>query len=74
MPIEVAIWRLGKKLEKINFSSIESEVKVEDSLAEDLSLLSPDLMMIGRQVPTALIGATDHILTIRNRIRLPVRP
>ena len=53
MPIEVGIWRLGDKVEKVEFSAIESEIKLEDTLAADLSILSPQLMLIGRQVSTA---------------------
>ncbi len=71
MPIEVAIWRLGKKLEKINFSAIESEAKLEDVLADDLSLLSPDLMLIGRQIPTAF-GKFIDMLAIDSEGNLTV--
>lgn len=53
MPIEVEIWRLDKELKKINFSLLESEQKLEEILCKDLSLIAPDLMLIGRQVPTA---------------------
>lgn len=53
MPVEVGIWKLGKKSEKVSFSNIESERKLEDTLAQDISILSPDLMLIGRQVSTA---------------------
>ena len=53
MPIEVGIWRLGETVEKVEFSAIESEAKLEETLAADLSILSPQLMLIGRQVATA---------------------
>lgn len=52
MPIELGIWKLGKELEKVTFSSIESEDKLEDTLVQDISILSNDLMLIGRQVLT----------------------
>jgi hypothetical protein len=52
MPIELGIWKLGAKLQRVMFSTIDSESKLEDVLCEDLSLLSPQLMLIGRQVPT----------------------
>lgn len=52
MPIEVGIWKLGEKLQKVNVSSLDSELKLEDALCEDLSILSPQLMLIGRQVIT----------------------
>jgi len=52
MPIEVGIWRLGERLEKVSFSSIESESRLEDVLASNISILSPELMLLGRQIPT----------------------
>ncbi len=53
MPIEVGVWRLGNELKQVSFTSIESESKLEDTLAADISILSPKLMLIGRQIPTA---------------------
>src|SRR5436305_6121912 len=53
MPIEVGIWRLGAKPEKVSMSAIDSESKLEEALAKDLSILSQQLMLIGRQVSTS---------------------
>lgn len=53
MPIEVGIWRLGAKPEKVNMSVIDSELMLEDALEKDLSILSSQLMLIGRQVSTS---------------------
>lgn len=53
MPIEVGIWRLGDKPEKLVLSAIDSELRLEDALTKDLSILSSQLMLIGRQIPTA---------------------
>jgi hypothetical protein len=53
MPIEVGIWRLGEKPEKVHMSSLDSELKLEDALVKDLSILSSQLMFLGRQIPTA---------------------
>jgi hypothetical protein len=53
MPIEVGIWRLGAKPEKVNMSTIDSELMLEDALVKDLSMLSPQLMLIGRQISTS---------------------
>lgn len=49
----MGIWRLGEKLERIEFSPIESEAKLEDTLVGDIRILSPGLLLIGRQVTTA---------------------
>lgn len=54
MPIEVGIWRLGDaKPEKIMMSTIDSESKLENSIVQDISILSAQLMLIGRQVATS---------------------
>lgn len=53
MPIEVGIWRLGAKPERVSMSSIDSELKLEETLASDISILSQGLMLIGRQVLTS---------------------
>jgi hypothetical protein len=53
MPIEVGIWRLGAKPERVNTSAIDSELMLEDALVKDLSILSPQLMLVGRQVSTS---------------------
>ncbi len=53
MPIEVGIWRFGEKVERVNFSPMPSEGKLEDIIAEDISILDPNLLLIGRQVPTS---------------------
>lgn len=52
MPIEVGIWRINNGPERVQFSSIETEKKLETILNEDISLLDPDLMIIGRQIQT----------------------
>ncbi|MCL6505530.1 MAG: endonuclease NucS [Bryobacteraceae bacterium] len=52
MPVEVAMWRLGEKLSPVSFSSIDSESRLEDLLADDISIVDPNLLLIGRQVPT----------------------
>jgi hypothetical protein len=53
MPIEVGIWRIDGGPQKVSFSRLESESKLEEILDSDISLLSSDLMLIGRQVRTA---------------------
>ncbi|MEJ5340519.1 MAG: endonuclease NucS domain-containing protein [Thermogutta sp.] len=52
MPVEVAIWRLGEKPSPVGFLSIDSESRLEQLLADNISILDPNLLLIGRQVPT----------------------
>lgn len=53
MPIEVGIWKLGDKPERVEFGHLENEQRLEDVIAADVSILNPGLLLIGRQVPTA---------------------
>ncbi|MCT1398476.1 endonuclease NucS [Paenibacillus sp. p3-SID867] len=53
MPIELGVWKINEKVEKIHFSSIETERKLEDVIADDISIINPSLMLIGRQISTA---------------------
>lgn len=52
MPIELGIWKLGAKPQRVSMSSIDSESRLEDALVADLSIIADDLMLIGRQVTT----------------------
>ena len=63
MPVEVGIWRINGEAEKVHFSPIETELKLEDILYKDISILDPDLMVVARQVPTAF-GKVIDILAV----------
>jgi len=63
MPIEVGIWRIDGTPQRVHFSSIENEAKLENVVNADIGILDPDLMVIGRQVPTAY-GKFIDLLTI----------
>ncbi len=53
MPVKVEFWKLeDKQVNKINYSSIETEEKFENILEEDISILSEDILLIGRQIMT----------------------
>ena len=53
MPIEVGIWRIDKDIERVEFSTIETEEKLEAVLQDHIELLDPDLMVIARQQQTS---------------------
>jgi hypothetical protein len=63
MPIEIGVWNINNKPTRVAFSSMESESRLEDILFEDISILSPGLMLVGRQVPTAF-GTYIDLLAI----------
>lgn len=51
MSVETRIWRIDNGLKPLVMSHVEKEKYLEDSLQEDV--LGLDMMIIGRQVPTA---------------------
>ena len=55
MPIEVGIWKLtgSHTTERVLFSPMKNESRLEDVLDGDISILDPRLLIIGRQVLTA---------------------
>lgn len=53
MPVEVAIWRLGTEGRRLAPTPLASEAELESLIANDLSVLGLDLLLIGRQVMTA---------------------
>lgn len=53
MPIEVALWRMGGKPVRIDYEPMQAESKLEHVLFADISIIDPNLLLIGRQVPTA---------------------
>lgn len=54
MAEEIKIWQVenGEKLTEINRSKLDFEARLEDWLHEDISILSTNLLIIGRQVET----------------------
>jgi hypothetical protein len=55
MPDEVRIWQVEKndKLTEIDRSTLDLEERIEKWIMSDISVLSPDLLIIGEQVATA---------------------
>jgi hypothetical protein len=53
MPLKLGVWKLGGEPTPISFSPVDSEDRLEEALHEDISILDPGLMVVGRQVDTA---------------------
>lgn len=53
MTIEIGFWRLEPNLRRIEYSRMDQESKLEQLLAEDVSIVDPNLLVVGRQVPTS---------------------
>jgi hypothetical protein len=61
MSEEVRLWRIqdGDTLQEINRSPLDLEARLEVWLEREISVLSPDLLVIGRQVETDFGGFID---------------
>jgi len=61
MPDEVRLWRVGtdESLSEIGRAKLDLEVRLQDWLASDISMLDPGLLVIGREVETDFGGFID---------------
>ena len=61
MPQDIRLWEIrnSKDLQEINQSKLDLEERIEDWLEQDITVLSEDLMVIGRQVKTDFGGYID---------------
>ena len=61
MPDEVRLWRVGvgESLSEIKRAKLDFEKRLEDWLESDISMLDPNLLVIGRQVETEISGPID---------------
>ncbi|MGO4949896.1 MULTISPECIES: endonuclease NucS domain-containing protein [Paenibacillus] len=71
MPIELGIWKINGAVEKIHFSSMETERKLEDVITHDISIIDPSLLLIGRQINTAF-GKFIDILAMNSEGNLVI--
>ena len=59
MPIEVGIWRIDSGFTRLVSAPLDKELKLEEALVKDIGIVSPDIMLIGRQVSTDSGGKID---------------
>ncbi|RKY75542.1 DUF91 domain-containing protein [candidate division KSB1 bacterium] len=61
MPQDVRIWKIeeGNKLREIKKAKLDLEERIEDWIEKDISIVSSDLLVIGRQVETDFGGVID---------------
>jgi len=52
MPLELGVWRIDDKCRRVETTSLSDEARLEDLLDADISIASPNWMIIGRQVLT----------------------
>lgn len=60
MPQDIRVWKVqDKKLSEIDKTKLNLEERLEDWLEDDISMVSDDLLVIGRQVKTDFEGYID---------------
>lgn len=61
MPTDARVWRVtsDNRLEEIRPGRLDLEERIQGWLESDIGILSPDLLVIGREVPTAYGGFID---------------
>jgi len=52
MPIDFGIWRVDQGASRLTQSSLASEAQLEAAIKDDISLIDPDLLLIGQQIRT----------------------
>lgn len=53
MPLEMKIWKIEDQPRPLSFEPLASEAKLQQLLEKDISIVSPNLFLIGPQVTTA---------------------
>jgi Endonuclease NucS C-terminal domain len=59
MPIQHAIWTVGKDAAALSRTRLDSEKQLEEMIVQDSSILSSEWMLIGRQLVTSHGGVID---------------
>lgn len=59
MPVEVGVWKVNDKPERLRFTSMDEESRLEEILKSDIGILDPTLMLIGSQIRTDYGGRID---------------
>jgi len=59
MPLEVAVWRIDEKLQRVEQTQLNLESRLQDLLDEDITIANPGWMVIGREVITEHGGRID---------------
>jgi hypothetical protein len=72
MPVEIDFWKVtNNEIEKIQYTSIEKEKRLEDIVYQNISIIDEDLLLIGRQIRTAY-GKQIDLLAIDDTGKLTV--
>ena len=59
MPIELGLWRIDQQLAEVSFEPMAAESRLEDILESNVTIATPHLMIVGRQVRTSFDKVID---------------
>ena len=59
MPIDQSVWRIGGEVKELDRSELVSENELEEILQDNIKMLNPNWLVIGRQVSTAFNSYID---------------
>ena len=59
MPVEVSIWRIDGDIKQISLGGMDYESRLQQIIADDISVVDPNLMVVGREVVTSYGGKID---------------
>jgi hypothetical protein len=66
MPLELGVWRIDGNLSRVPASGLDLESRLEDILDRDITIASPEWMVVGRQVITPHGGRIDLVAIDRD--------
>ena len=66
MPLELSAWRINDGLHKMEFIPLDLESRLKEILVENISIADPNLMVIGREVPTTYDSRVDILAINRD--------
>ncbi|GAO02097.1 endonuclease NucS domain-containing protein [Anaeromyxobacter sp. PSR-1] len=71
MPLELGVWRIDGGTAQLALHQLDFESRLEDILADDISIANPDWLLVGRQVRTAF-GTRIDLLALDSQGNLVV--
>ncbi len=66
MAIEVGVWRIDQSAKRMELTGMDLEEQLEDAIADDISILDDELMVVGRQVATSYGKSIDLLAIDKN--------
>lgn len=66
MPLELGVWRIDGKVTPVTFTPLDLESRLQQILADDITIADPNLMLVGREVKTPFDKRIDILALDRD--------